>query len=102
MDAVGSVRRARCVGQRVHARCVLLAPNGGHDIGLVGGHDGLNALDVAQRRDVVLGETERREHPYVHERGAVVEFVGRGFHVGSGHAQTGVEPGAERDDGRDS
>ena len=101
MHAVGGVARARGIGQRVHARGVLLTSDGGHDVGLARRHDRLDAFHAAQGRDVGVGEAERRDDADVHERRAVVEFVGRQLHVGSRHAQARVEARAERDDGRD-
>ena len=101
MDAVGGVAVPRSIGQRMHARCVLLARDRGHDVGLVGAHDGLDALHLAQGREVAVGEAERRDDADVHEGRPVVELVGRQLHVGRGHAQAGVEARAQRDDGRD-
>ena len=62
MHAVGGVARARRIGQRMHARGVLLAVDGRHDVGLARGHHSLDSLDMAQRRDVVVGEAEGRKH----------------------------------------
>ena len=101
MHAVGGVARARRIGQRMHARGVLFAVDRGHDVGLARGHHSLDSLDVAQRRDVVVGEAEGRKHADVHERRAVEVLVGRQLHIGRGHAQAGVEARPQRDDGRD-
>ena len=101
MHAVGGVARARRIGQRMHARGVLFAVDRGHDVGLARGHHSLDSLDVAQRRDVVVGEAEGRKHADVHERRAVEVLVGRQLHIRRGHAQAGVEARAQRDDGGD-
>ena len=45
----------------MHARGVLFAVDGGHDVSLARGHHGLDALDMAQRReDRTAREAEAR------------------------------------------
>ena len=99
---VGDIARTRRVHiERMDAHDVLAAVDLGDRIGLVGGHDRLDALDRAQLADLRIGEPQRRHDADVHEVGAVEVLIGRDLHIRRRHAQTGIEPGPERGDDRD-
>ena len=97
MQAIVAAARLRSFHvKRMIAKRVLHAGQLRYGIRLVGGHDARYAFDAAQHIDLLIGHAQRGHHAKIAQLGCVIILVPCQAHIGTGHAQAGIEAATER------
>ena len=84
--------------ERLHAHGVLHVFHFGQHVHLMRGHDGRDAFDIAQKPDALVAQAQRGHHAQIGHGSGIEVLVGRKAHIGTRHAQTGIESRAEGGD----